>query len=122
MAHEECHGGIVSFKATHPRWSFARRGENGFIAEVAEKRPISDDATVGVYYWKQGADFVRAVKQMIAKDIRTNNEFYVCPTFNELIQEGKKIRIFPIKKMWSFGTPEDLDVFFNEFPRSQDQT
>jgi len=118
MANEEHDGGIVTFKATHPRWSFARQGENGFITEVAEKRPISDNATAGVYYWRHGKDFVRSTKQMIEKNIRTNNEFYVCPTYNELLQEGKRVRMFPVDKMWGLGTPEDLEMFLKEYPTS----
>ncbi|OGL65179.1 hypothetical protein A3B21_00315 [Candidatus Uhrbacteria bacterium RIFCSPLOWO2_01_FULL_47_24] len=115
MAHEECDGGIVTFKSTHPRWSFARRGKNGFVEEVAEKCPISDDATAGIYYYKQGLDFVKAAKTMVQKNLRVNNEFYICPVFNELIQENKKIRMFPINKMWSLGTPEDLEIFLKKF-------
>lgn len=104
-------GGIVTFKATHPKWSFAKLGEDGFVSEVAEKNPISDNATVGIYFWKHGNDFVRYAEQMIQKNIRTNNEFYVCPVFNEAIQDGKKIRVKEIEKMWGLGTPEDLHYF-----------
>ncbi len=68
-------GGIVTFTATHPKWSFAKIDENGLVTEVAEKNPISDIATVGYYYWKQGSDFVKYAEQMIEKNIRVNNEF-----------------------------------------------
>ena len=104
-------GGILSFKATHPKWSFAKTGEDGFVSEVAEKNPISDNATVGIYYWKHGSDYVRYANQMIDKNVRTNNEFYVCPVFNEAIQDGKKVRLKMIDKMWGIGTPEDLNYF-----------
>lgn len=112
---DEVDGGIVTFKATHPKWSFARVGEDGFVNEVAEKNPISDDATVGIYYWKKGSDYVRYAEQMIDKNIRTNNEFYVCPVFNEAIGDGKKIKIKPIPRMWGIGTPEDLEYFLNHY-------
>lgn len=104
-------GGIVSFKSAHPKWSFAKVGDDGFVSEVAEKNPISDNATVGIYYWKRGSDYVKYAEQMIEKNIRTNNEFYVAPTFNEAIQDGKLIRIKEIQKMWGLGTPEDLNYF-----------
>ena len=104
-------GGILSFKATHPKWSYAKLDENGFVSEVAEKKPISDNATVGVYYWKKGSDYVKYAEQMIEKNIRTNNEFYVAPVFNEAIADGKKIRVKEIAKMWGIGTPEDLNYF-----------
>ena len=104
-------GGIVSFKATHPKWSFAKVGDDGFVTEVAEKNPISDNATVGIYFWKKGSDYVNYAEQMISKNIRTNNEFYVAPVFNEAIEDGKKIRLKQIDKMWGIGTPEDLNYF-----------
>ena len=104
-------GGIVTFKAKHPKWSYAKIGEDGFVSEVAEKKPISDNATVGIYYWKHGNDYIRYAEQMIEKNIRTNNEFYVCPVFNEAIQNGRKIKMKQIDKMWGIGTPEDLNYF-----------
>jgi HAD superfamily hydrolase (TIGR01509 family) len=104
-------GGIVTFKATHPKWSFAKLNDTGIVTEVAEKNPISDNATVGYYYWKHGSDFVKYAEQMIKRDIRVNNEFYVCPVFNQAIEDGKIIRVYQAKKMWGLGTPEDLENF-----------
>lgn len=108
-------GGILTFKATHPKWSYAKLDENGFVCEVAEKKPISDNATVGIYYWKRGSDYVKYAEQMIEKNVRVNNEFYVCPVFNEAIADGKKIRVKEIKGMWGIGTPEDLDYFLENY-------
>ena len=103
--------GIVTFEATHPKWSYAKVGEDGFVSEVAEKKPISNEATVGIYYWKKGSDYVKYAEQMIDKNIRTNNEFYVCPVFNEAIEDGKKVRVKRVNRMWGIGTPEDLNYF-----------
>jgi len=111
MIEQKVDGGILTFKATHPKWSFAKVDEYGYVTEVAEKNPISDIATVGVYYWAKGSDYVKYAEQMIKKNIRTNNEFYTCPTFNEAIGDGKKIKIFNIEKMWGLGTPEDLNYY-----------
>ncbi len=107
-------GGILTFEAHHPKWSYAKLGEDGFVDEVAEKRVISDNATVGVYYWKKGSDYIKYAEQMIEKNVRVNNEFYVCPVFNEAIADGKKIRIKKIDKMWGIGTPEDLNYFLDQ--------
>jgi HAD superfamily hydrolase (TIGR01509 family) len=111
MQESNCDGGIVTFKSTHPKWSFAKIDDNGFVTEVAEKNPISDNATVGYYYWKHGSDFVKYAEQMIEKNIRVNNEFYVCPVFNQAVEDYKKIRIFESGKMWGLGTPEDLKFY-----------
>lgn len=111
MQETDADGGIVTFKDKHPKWSFARVDSNELVVEVAEKKPISDNATVGYYYWKHGSDFVKYAEQMIEKNIRVNNEFYVCPVFNQAIEEGKKIRIYQAKKMYGLGTPEDLQAY-----------
>ena len=111
-------GGIVTFESTHPKWSFAKTDEYGYVTEVAEKNPISNIATVGYYYWKHGSDFVKYAEQMIDKNIRVNNEFYVCPVFNEAVQDDKKIQIFGVEKMWSLGVPEDLQYFLNNYLKS----
>lgn len=103
--------GIVTFNSTHPKWSFVKTNDNGYVTEVAEKKPISNIATAGVYYWKHGSDYVKYAEQMISKDIRVNNEFYVCPVFNEAILDNKRIRTYNIDKMWGLGTPEDLNSF-----------
>ena len=113
MNENNADGGIVTFKATHPKWSYAKVGEDGYVTEVAEKNPISNNATVGFYYWKNGSDFVKFAEQMIEKDVRVNNEFYVCPVFNEAIGDGRKIKTFEATKMWGLGTPEDLNYFVN---------
>ena len=111
MIGDSVDGGILTFKSTHPKWSYAKLGDDGFVCEVAEKKPISDIATVGIYYWKKGSDYVKYAEDMIKKDVRVNNEFYVCPVFNQAIEDNKKIKIFNVEKMWGIGTPEDLQVF-----------
>jgi beta-phosphoglucomutase-like phosphatase (HAD superfamily)/dTDP-glucose pyrophosphorylase len=115
MNEQNLDAGIVSFRATHPKWSYAKVDDGGFVTEVAEKNPISDIATVGVYYWKQGRDFVKYAESMISKDIRVNNEFYVCPVFNEALLDGLKIKTFDIPRMWGIGTPEDLNYFLENY-------
>ena len=117
MIEQKVDGGIVSFQATHPKWSFAKVDEHGYVSEVAEKNPISDIATVGVYYWAKGSDYVKYAEQMINKNIRTNNEFYTCPVFNEAIGDGKQIKTFHIDNMWGIGTPEDLNNFLENYKK-----
>jgi dTDP-glucose pyrophosphorylase len=111
MVEQNLDGGIVTFRATHPKWSFAKVDSQGYVTEVAEKNPISDIATVGIYYWKRGSDYVKFAEQMIEKNIRVNNEFYVCPVFNQALESGLKVKPFDVPKMWGLGTPEDLKYF-----------
>lgn len=104
---------ILTFNSTHPKWSFAKINDEGLVTEVAEKKPISDIATVGVYWWAKGSNFVKYAEQMISKNIRVNNEFYVCPVFNEAIEDNKRVGVFKVDEMWGLGTPEDLNYFLS---------
>ena len=107
-------GGILIFDSIHPKWSYAKTNNNNYVTSVAEKKVISRNATVGVYYWKKGNDYVKYADQMIKKNIRVNNEFYVCPVFNQAINDKKKIITEKVEKMWGLGTPEDLDIFIKK--------
>lgn len=98
---------IALFKGNDPGWSYAKI-QNGIIRQVAEKNVISDDATVGIYGWKTGADYVKYAKQMVLKNIRTNNEFYVCPVYNEAIESGDQVLPYFVDSMYPLGTPEQL--------------
>jgi len=115
MQETDADGGIVTFTSTHPKWSFAKIDDCGRVTQVAEKNPISDIATVGFYYWKHGSDFVKYAKSMIEKNIRFNNEFYVCPVFNEAIKDNKHIYTVTASGMWGLGTPEDLNYYLENY-------
>ena len=108
-------GAILTFKAIHPKWSYAKCDKNDFVEEVAEKKVISKNATVGVYFWRKGSEYVKYAEQMIKKNIRVGKEFYVCPVFNEAIKDKKKIKIEEVKNMWGLGTPEDLNYFLQRY-------
>lgn len=114
---EKPDGAILTFESIHSKWSFAKLDENGYVTEVAEKKPISNIATTGVYAWGKGSDYVKYAEQMIEKNIRVNGEFYSCPVYNEAIADGKKIKTYNIDKMHGIGTPIDLQEFLNKFDR-----
>ena len=106
-------GGILTFNSVHPKWSYARCDDDLNVIEVAEKKVISNNATVGVYFWKKGSDYVKYANQMIKKNIRVNNEFYVCPVFNEAIKDSKTVKIEKVEEMHGLGTPEDFSNFLH---------
>jgi dTDP-glucose pyrophosphorylase len=110
-------GSIMTFKDTDPKWSFAKVNEKGLVTEVKEKVPISNNATVGIYYFRAGKLFCEGAMDMIAAADKTNSEYYVCPIYNYVIRQGKNIGIFEIdlRKMHGTGTPEDLEEYLSTF-------
>ncbi len=113
------HGSIITFKGTHFKWSFVKKDENGFVIEAAEKRPISNDATTGLYYFRKGKYFTEGIQRQIEKDVSINGEFYICPVYNEMILKDMKIVTYeiPADKMYGLGTPEDLKNFQKNYER-----
>lgn len=106
---------VFTFGSCDPKWSFVKLDENSKAIEVAEKKPISQVATCGVYYYRKGSDFVKYAEQMIEKNIRVKNEFYIAPVYNELIQDGKVLRPFFVHRMWGIGDPESLHVYMRDY-------
>jgi NDP-sugar pyrophosphorylase family protein len=110
-------GCILTFTATHPRWSFAKTNEQGRVVAVAEKKPISKQATCGLYYFRRASELLAAAERMMLKGLTTGGQFFVAPVYNELILDGKTIvtHHVPEGAMHSLGTPEDYDAFLKAF-------
>jgi dTDP-glucose pyrophosphorylase len=108
-------GLIMTFWSDHPKWSYCRMRPDGTVSDVVEKQVVSNEATVGIYNFRRGGDYVRAADAMITANLRVNNEFYVAPTYNQLIAEGAKIITMKTGReyagMHGVGTPEDLEKF-----------
>lgn len=111
MIETKADGGILTFKSCHPKWSYVKLNEQNNVIQLAEKDVISNTATCGIYYYKKGSEYVKYAKQMISKNIRIKNEFYVAPVYNEYIFDNKKIKTYDVQKMFGLGTPEDLEYF-----------
>jgi dTDP-glucose pyrophosphorylase len=115
LAERGLDGLVMTMQAIDPKWSFAALDAHGLVTRIAEKRPISTNATVGIYNFARGVDFVRAAEAMIAHDSRVNGEFYVATVYNELIANGARIGIYDLGcegvAMHGLGTPADLEAF-----------
>ena len=115
---EHVDGSILTMTSNSPKWSYIRFNESFNVTEVREKEVISSEATVGIYAFARGRDFVSAAKIMVQKNLRVNGEFYVAPVYNELIQQGKVIKFRNIgtdsEQMNGLGTPEDLELFIQK--------
>ncbi len=108
-------GGIVTIDTDNAGFSYAKVKDK-VIIQTAEKQVISNHGAVGIYYFKSGKELIKHADEMIRKNIRTNNEFYVCPVYNEFIENRKKILNYPVAEMWSLGTPEEFEENKDKLP------
>jgi dTDP-glucose pyrophosphorylase len=111
--HSGASAAVPTFSSVHPKWSYIRVNPRGEVVETAEKRPISNRAIAGMYWFKTGKDFVACATQMIAKDAHVNGAFYIAPSMNELILAGKKLIHVPIDpgNYYSFYSPQKIEEF-----------
>lgn len=105
----------IIFDSVHPRWSYVKLGDDGKVIEASEKRPISNNATAGTYFYKKGKDFVKAAADMIRKDVNTNGLYYICPAFNEMILNNKSISTYKINQdqYHQITNPQELKIYEN---------
>tara|TARA_B100001250_G_scaffold157864_1_gene135600 strand:+ start:970 stop:2124 length:1155 start_codon:yes stop_codon:yes gene_type:complete len=104
-------GLILTFKSNSINYSYAQIDDDGYVIKTAEKKAISSNACVGIYGYKKGSDFCKYAKEMIDKNLRTKNEFYISPLYNLLIDDGKKIVTDSVEKMHIFGTPDEYNFY-----------
>lgn len=105
-------GLIMTFPADSTKWSYVKRDARGEVCEVVEKQVVSNEATVGIYNFRRGADFVLAADTMISANRRVNGEFYVAPIYTELVSQHRRIVTHDVgDAMYGLGTPEDLSIF-----------
>ena len=121
---DKCNDGhILTFidKSKNNKWSFVKKDEDGNVVDVKEKIPISEEATVGIYFFSKGSSFVDSAIQMIIENNRVNNEFYTCPVYSYMINNGMKIGTYeiPIDSMNGIGTPEDLEKYIFKINNTQ---
>ena len=106
---------LMTMKDDSPKWSYVMRDEHGEMTGVVEKEVVSDEATVGIYNFARGADFVSAAKDMIRENDRSKNEFYVAPVYSRLIHAKQNVQAVSIgdagEVMHGLGTPDDLVAF-----------
>ena len=104
-------GLILTFKSNSTNYSYAQLDKDGNVIKTAEKKAISPNACVGIYGFKKGSDFCKYAREMIERDLRTKNEFYISPLYNVLIEDGKKIVTEDVDKMHIFGTPDEYHFY-----------
>lgn len=97
------------------QYSFARTGKDGCVAEVAERKRISDQVITGMYYFRRGRDFVTYATRMIQENKCVNGEFYIAPIYQEMLGDGKCIVTDSVKALFDLGTPEKLAYFLKNY-------
>lgn len=109
-------GAIVLWKSEDPKHSFAEIINNK-VVRLAEKDPISNDALMGIHYWKKGKDFVSSAEKLL-KEYKSLGfkECYISNTYNYLIEDGKTIAPLHIEPNGyiPLGTPEDVDIYLSK--------
>lgn len=114
--------GLVNFTSIHPRYSFIRRDDSGQICEITEKRPVSKEALASFFYFKNGCDFVDCARNVIRKDNRINNAFYLSQCINEMLLKQKLVDSIKVnnENFHSFKTERQLAAYITTISHDKD--
>ena len=106
-------GYIPCFLAEGTHWSFVRLDDNGRAVEVAEKRRISGNCSLGAYYFASAALYLDAYDRLYGAGWDGAREKYIAPMYNLLITDGREVRISLVnpERVHVLGTPEELNAF-----------
>lgn len=110
---DDLYGFIPVVVAEGTRWSFVKLNDIGMVEEVSEKKPISNLATIGFYYFKTWSLFKEAYRELRDSIILTNKEVYIAPIYNYLLNNRLPIGIKKLsnKDVFILGTPEEIKQF-----------
>ncbi|HAF26617.1 MAG TPA: hypothetical protein DCG85_04795 [Lachnospiraceae bacterium] len=111
-------GFIPCFHAPGDHWSFVKLDESGKAVEVREKVRISDNCTLGAYYFKTCRLYEDLYNEYYSSDEKLEKgEKYVAPLYNYLIEKKGDVRISIVDfdKVHVLGTPEELESFLKEY-------
>ena len=104
---EKNDAGCLIFESIHPRWSYVKHDDFGYIYEASEKRPISKSAIAGFYFFHKGFEFVEAAMKSIENGSKYKNSYYISSVLNEYILMGKKVKAIKLDadKYHTFYSP-----------------
>lgn len=83
--------GLLSFPSLHPGYSYIKKTRRGNVAEVVEKKTVSQDAVASFYYFRKAEFFIEAAMNVIRKDTPINGSFYISQSINEGVLKGLRV-------------------------------
>ena len=114
-------GWVPCFPGAGDGWSFARADDAGRVHELREKVRISDDATIGLY-WFSSFDIYATAYDDYYRDAAKleKGEKYVAPLYNRLIDDGRPVYLHrvPSTAVIPLGTPAEVEHFLAMAPHA----
>lgn len=109
-----CDGAMTIFHGLKSHWSFVHLTPDMWVESVVEKVPISDHAVSGVRYFRNAGRAFDAIGRMISEPVV--GEYYLGNVYNDLIHRGDKILAYPVPRVYSMGTPDELQATMQSAP------
>lgn len=81
------------------------------IKKAISDQPKNDHAIVSSFWFKNADVFFNLTQEMIDKNDRINNEFYVDQVIQYAVDHRYNVRVFEIEKYLGWGTPTDYEHY-----------
>lgn len=98
---------VPSFKNSNPSYSYLEVGPDGSVSSAQEKVVVSDDASAGVYLFRNARILISAISQFIQdpEEYTCNGLFYVCPLLNYVVRNGWRVEQFQVTNVVDVKNP-----------------
>lgn len=105
--------GIASmpvFEAEGDYWSFGQPDPQNPLRAIAiaEKRRISNLASIGLYGFRSAAQFLNQARQQLNDGATVNGEHYIAPMLQAALEAGEQIALPRVQGVKLYGTPAEL--------------
>lgn len=110
-------GFLPCFQGEGDHWSFVALDETGKAVEVREKKRISENCTLGAYYFSSCKLYEELYEEYFVKNKNSDcSERYIAPLYNQLIAQNRPVYISTVDKKFvhPLGTPAELNSFLEK--------
>lgn len=105
----DCEGYLEVFRGDGEHWSFIEIDDTDTVIRTTEKQRISDLCSDGLYYFASKSLYMKLLAEAKHQQLLVNNELYIAPVYNLLIQQGAQVRYHCIdsNEIDFCGTPDE---------------
>jgi glucose-1-phosphate thymidylyltransferase len=110
LAQESADGVLYVKEVADPRRFGVVVTDGGFITRLVEKpaTPVSNLAVIGLYYVKDSPMLVDCIAELIARDIKTQGEYFLADAFQLMIDRGARFVARTVEVWEDCGKPETV--------------
>lgn len=97
----------------NPHWYGWVAADGVRVTKISVKKPLSetplnDHVVSGTFWFRSSKLMIDSIDELVRKNVRVNNEFYLDSVPTLLLEAGRGVAVFEMDKYIGWGTPDDF--------------